>query len=686
MSHNAYMRSIGAETAAITRPVTPRFLRCARNGSRGLCACVALLLIQAWIVHDSAAQAIKIRPIKNFKVPDYYPNVTTGATNRMKSLLTGTEARLNQDGRVVVKQARIENYSGSGQTQMVVRVAECLFDNKSNSAFSTNTLQFQTGDGKFSLEGVGFNWDRTNSNLIISNQVHTLISRPLVQASSPTSLRPAEADGQIEITSEGLEYLAEPKQATWQRNVRVKEPRLTMTCDLVTAKFTGEDTKPESPTTKPDDPTKSDNPTAKLESLVAETNVAILVTLSNEVIAARCDKVVYLAGPETLVLSGEKPILESETHHLRILSPDIVMNLTNKMLSATAPVKTIMPRGALEKWSEPRLAPPGVGPNAPAADANLEVSAEQFEFASESKLAVWRGNVRATDPSLNLTCQRLSARLAGDTAKQENSAATLANLVAETNVVITITETNGVSKTKAQCDLAVFSATNGMLVLSGPNTTLESESAHLRLWSPLITMDVTNKTLKAAAPVRTRIPSGAFGKLTEVGSPSTPARPDPAAGSTDESIELLADAFDFDSQTGLAVWRRNVRGQNPKLNLTCELLTASTTSNKLDRIIAETNVLLKITETNGVSTARGDKAVYSTSTETLVLSGTDPMIESESSHFQLRASLITYDLENRKLRAEGPVRGSIQPAGLRKITDSNASPKPPEGSSPGTKP
>jgi lipopolysaccharide export system protein LptA len=333
--------------------------------------------------------------------------------------------------------------------------------------------------------------------------------------------------------------------------------------------------------------------------------------------------------------------------------------------------------GAFGKLSEAGLSANPSGPKPVEADESVEVSSDDFEFASETKVAVWRGNVRAKDPKLNLTCELLTAKLAsGDQGKPASQGGKLESIVAETNVVMTITETNGV--TTARADKAVYSAQNETLVLSAKEVMLESASARLQMWSPSITMGLTNKMLKATAPVRTKLPSGAFGKMGDVGLNPRPGDARPAG--VEETIEVLADSFEFTAQPKLAIWRENVRAKDPKLDLRCELLTANLASEggKLQSVVAEVNVVVTITETNGVTTARGDKAFYSAEGETLVLSGKDPTVKSDSPKFELWSAEITYDLKNRTIHPKPPLRGSILPSAFGKLKENKSSHSPTE--------
>ncbi|PYI80500.1 MAG: hypothetical protein DME26_21485 [Verrucomicrobia bacterium] len=311
-----------------------------------------------WGVQSGLAQTLTIRPIKDFKVPDYYPNATRGGTNQLRTLLTGVEARPRPDGRVFVTKPHILSFSDAGQTQAVVQAVDCVFDYKSNAASSTNTLQFQTGDGRFLLEGLGFHWNRTNSNLVISNKARTTISRPLMESTSP-KLNPAKSteaspqQGTVEILSDGFEFISSARVAIWRRDVRVKEPKSIITCELLTGEMA------------------DDGGGMKLQSVFAETNVVIMISESNNVTIAKGDKAVYSAQGETLLLSGKDPQLESESSHLQISSPYLTIDLKAKALKAGAPARTKIPAGALAKVSEGGLNPLASGPHFRLQSGNL---------------------------------------------------------------------------------------------------------------------------------------------------------------------------------------------------------------------------------------------------------------------------------------------------------------------------
>src|SRR5262245_18808850 len=130
------------------------------------------------------------------------------------------------------------------------------------------------------------------------------------------------------------------------------------------------------------------------------------------------------------------------------------------------------------------------------------------EFFLETKAAVYHGNVRVDNPKLKLACELLTITSAAEGGGVDT-------IVAETNVVITTIETNGT--TTARSAKAVYTAATGLLVISGGDPMWQAAPSHLQMWAPIITINLTNKTLLATPPVRTKIPPGAFGKLGQEG-------------------------------------------------------------------------------------------------------------------------------------------------------------------------
>src|SRR5438445_2841952 len=74
----------------------------------------------------------------------------------------------------------IENRQPDGKTNLIARAPECLFDREARVASSTNRLELESPNG-LTIEGIGFLCYLTNFNLIISNEVHTVVLQQLLQ-------------------------------------------------------------------------------------------------------------------------------------------------------------------------------------------------------------------------------------------------------------------------------------------------------------------------------------------------------------------------------------------------------------------------------------------------------------------------------------------------------------------------
>ena len=90
--------------------------------------------------------------------------------------LSGDEA-LPDDARLDIKDLQVQFYSTNGTMQVVAHAPQCTYAPLDQVANSTGHLDLDSGDGRFHLEGEGYQFvfASTNSSLIISNHVHTVI-------------------------------------------------------------------------------------------------------------------------------------------------------------------------------------------------------------------------------------------------------------------------------------------------------------------------------------------------------------------------------------------------------------------------------------------------------------------------------------------------------------------------------
>jgi lipopolysaccharide export system protein LptA len=163
--------------------------------------------------------------------------------------------------------------------------------------------------------------------------------------------------------------------------------------------------------------------------------------------------------------------------------------------------------------------------------------------------------------------------------------------------------------------------------------------------------------------------------------------------------KITARTGEFDLKSRQVVYRENVTVLDPRIQLTCELLTANIAESggRVDSLIAESNVVAIIATNDTVYTVKSEKAIYTyqlvgaTTNQTLELSGppapkitwVQPNSEPPRTNTGI-ASRILWDLISGKIKAENPqgVFPSVDAARnpLRDITEptsTNSSPAAP---------
>ena len=135
----------------------------------------ALVLI---FVLPLAGQLSRYAKGKDVKFPQFYETPMTGRsqTNRLKGLLMGAEGQYLSNEVVLVTKMRLEHYQPDGRTNVVALAPQCFFDNEARLAWSTGRLEVIGINGALRIEGnQGFQVSMTNSSLVVSNRVRTVI-------------------------------------------------------------------------------------------------------------------------------------------------------------------------------------------------------------------------------------------------------------------------------------------------------------------------------------------------------------------------------------------------------------------------------------------------------------------------------------------------------------------------------
>src|SRR5262249_32587022 len=138
-------------------------------------------------------------------------------------------------GLFAVTKAGLETFTEDGKRELLVEVPQCVYDSNQRTASSPGALRVEAVDGQFSIEGEGFLWQQTNSTLVISNQVHSVIQPTLLTASAafgPTQ-NPASGGSPVQVFSDQFDYSGESGQSSYRNNVRATSTNLLLTCGVL---------------------------------------------------------------------------------------------------------------------------------------------------------------------------------------------------------------------------------------------------------------------------------------------------------------------------------------------------------------------------------------------------------------------------------------------------------------------
>jgi lipopolysaccharide transport protein LptA len=130
------------------------------------------------------------------------------------------------------------------------------------------------------------------------------------------------------------------------------------------------------------------------------------------------------------------------------------------------------------------------------------------------------------------------------------------------------------------------------------------------------------------------------------------------AATTNSETHIESDSVDFDMKSRQAIYHGHVRVQDPRVSMTCDLLTARIPAEgkRIDSIIAETNVVMLIPDKGVTNRATSSRAVYTwqisggKTNETLELTGL-PMPSIETPQGTLTGDTIVWDRGSDTLRA-----------------------------------
>ena len=137
---------------------------------------------------------------KDFKLPEYDDK------GHMKSQVAGKGVKQLPNNQMLITSLYLETYREDGKVEMIVEAPECLYDSKRRVASSAGNMKARQADGKYTITGEGFEWQQTNSVLIISNRAHTIISKELLKPQTPPTTSATETKQDLEVFADHFDF------------------------------------------------------------------------------------------------------------------------------------------------------------------------------------------------------------------------------------------------------------------------------------------------------------------------------------------------------------------------------------------------------------------------------------------------------------------------------------------------
>ncbi len=509
--------------------------------------------------------------MKGFKVAEPYGPPYEKQT---KSLLEAGKAVMVHGGALLSDGVTLRSFTETNTLQLVVRAQECFYNSSNHTVNSAGPLQMQTADGKFSIEGIGFYWQQTNSSLFISNRVHTMIQGELFQGPATNkneTAGDAPTEPPLSIWSDQFSYDGTNGLGIWRQDVRVRQTNelgtnLALNSAVLTAKVPIEQ--------------------RRVLSLDAETNVIVDYNGLHGT-GARLNY-----APDTGVIRlKDNATWSAEQRHGQ--GDELVIDQSNQVFQVNGhallklPGQSIGESGFLSFSNAPNSAV--VQP----AQRFVEITCERYEIRTNSAVfydqvllqEYWSNYVRG-----RMRCQRqMLARFAGTNELQ--------SIVADQNVVI---EQGDKRFTGGH---AVYTHTNSTLELTQNPKWQDGDRSGK---GDLLRMNTQQNELLVSGNASLRLPANQLASELSPTNKAAVHRSSKAA--TNEVADIYCQQYTLRQNN--SVFRGGVYATHPEMNCTCEQMTIRIPSPGLTNVISEGNVVFDLLTDDGKMHGTGDAAVY----------------------------------------------------------------------------
>jgi len=363
----------------------------------------------------------------NFSLSEYFPGTNY---TKLQHKLSAAQARSLPGNRQLLTNVKLQAFKLTGELELVIEVPECVYDQTNKTVGSPGALQVQSGDGRFRIAGDGFLYRQGESRVVISNRVQATVTLPTTNAAGP-----------LTITSRWFEFDKEQNRGVFHDDVRGGDTDFDFTCGQLSISAVTN---------------QSVAATNRMAFDLVEAEGAFNVIgkaggkqAGRKVSAQRG---VYRRNEGILELIGEtKWQLEDDGRSGR--SDRLTAWQTNRTVEALGAVALKSPRELLGAAGGMLTAS-----NSPAAKPGrstfIELFADRCTFRTNGNEFIAEGGVRLLDRTNQLTCDRLEAR--------EGPSSALGKIASATGHVIVSRAGSSIVAERAD-----YAETDGALIFTG---------------------------------------------------------------------------------------------------------------------------------------------------------------------------------------------------------------------------
>jgi lipopolysaccharide transport protein LptA len=465
------------------------------------------------------------------------------------------------NGLWLIKTPHLETFKADGTADSIIDATESHFQQTgSGDLWGDKELKLRTADGRMSIQGVGFYWLASQSQLTVSNEVKAIIRRQAVLENAGATGVTNRSGGNIEVTSDRVVYASDFLEFTG--HVHVIDPQGDVQADFLKVRF------------------EQGQSWREMEAVGN-------VVLSQGETQARGRRAIYTRanGLFRLFENTKWKMADREGE-----SELLIWDRTNNTIRAENKVKMILPASLIAtNTAEAKLKQENTN--------KVTITADTFDYAptnvsTRGPIAIYNGNVRAVEPQANLDCELLTIYFSASNK--------LARAVADRSVNIARPDT------LLQGDKAVFE--NEEVTVTGhPRWTHQDR----RGTSEVLVFNPRTREIRAT-DVRLEIPnvSGTNSMLGSITGTNAPKQ-------SVTNIMVVTARF-FTNANNVATFYDHVRANDPRGQIDAnQIAVYMNSTNRIERILASGEVIL----TEDKTQATADQADYDLKTETIRLTG-----------------------------------------------------------------